>query len=553
MMSILIAATFLAAAAGLPARALPAGGAAAADVITPGVIAAPIRFLASDLLEGRAPSHRGGRLARVYLASELEALGLSPGGDGGGWDQHFPIVAMSTQVPATWRFTTGKSTIELSSWSEFIAASGVQAERAAVHDAELVFVGYGIVAPEYDWDDFKGADLKGKVLLFINNDPDWDPVLFAGKRRLYYGRWDYKYAEAARQGAAGAIIIHTTPSAGYPWQVVQDSWTGEQFELPARDGPRLQVKAWTTEAATRKLLAAAGYDLDVLTEEAHQRSFRPVSLGVRTSLTLVSELHDAETANVLGVLKGSDPALAGQAVVVSAHFDHLGVGTPDEHGDRIYNGARDNAAGCAQVLAIARAFAALVPRPRRSVVFAFFSGEESGLLGSQWYADHPTVPAGRLAACINFDGGNIFGRTHDVALIGDGKSSMDDVARAAAALQGRIVTGETEPDKAGFYRSDQLSLAKIGVPALYFTTGQDFIGRPPGWGKQQTDAWLASHYHRPSDQVTPDWRFDGMVDDARLGFFAALMVADADAMPTWRPGDEFAAARRRAIAAASAP
>jgi len=528
---------------------LPAAATAAAAAITPGAIRGAVRFLASDLLEGRAPSHRGDLLARAYLVSQLEALGLRPGGFGGSWEQRFPIVGLTSQVPEAWRFTAAGASVELAYWTDFIAGSGVQAGSAGLDDAELVFVGYGIEAPEYGWDDFKGADVAGKVLLFLNNDPDWDPALFAGERRLYYGRWDYKYEQAARHGAAGAIVVHTTPSAGYGWRVVQNSWTGEQFHLPATAPSTLQVKAWTTETATRRLLETAGHDFDRLVAAARGRDFRPVPLGLRTSLALVNQVKRSTSANVLGLLEGSDPELARETVVYTAHFDHLGIGTPDESGDRVYNGARDNATGVAQVLAIARAFTELPAPPRRSVLFLFVSGEESGLLGSRYYADNPTVSPARLAACINFDGGNIFGRTADVALIGDGKSSMDDVARAAAALQGRTVTGETEPDKGSFYRSDQFSLARIGVPALYFKAGDAYVGRPAGWGRQRSEEWLAAHYHRPGDQLTAEWDFAGLVEDAQLGFFAGLMVASADAMPAWRPGDEFEPVRRAALEA----
>ncbi len=545
-----IAAT-AAAAATPPAAALPSGASEAANAITAAAIRGQVRFLASDLLEGRAPSKPGALLARAYLASELESLGLEPGGPDGSWEQRFPIVGIDAQVPKTWRFAAKGGDVDLAFWDDFIAAPGVQANHAGVADAEVVFVGYGIQAPEEHWDDYKGADLKGKILLMLNNDPDWDPALFAGNRRLYYGRWDYKYEEAARQGAVGAIIIHTTPSAGYGWRVVQNSWTGEQYELPAGAEPRLQVKAWTTEDATRKLLAAAGFDLDALVAKAHARSFEPVPLGIHTSLALTSRIEHGQTADVLGLLRGSDPELAKEVVIYGAHFDHLGVGAPDETGDTIYNGARDNATGCAQLLGIARAFTMLPERPRRSVLFVFFTGEESGLLGSEWYARHPTFPAGRIAACINFDGANIFGRTSDISLVGNGKSTMDDVARAAAAIQGRTVTGETEPDKGAFYRSDQFSLAKIGVPALYFSAGRDYVGRPAGWGQQRSDQWLAEHYHRPSDELEPDWDFSGLIQDAQLGFYAGLMVADADAMPAWKPGDEFEHARQQALAAAA--
>ncbi len=526
-----------------PALTLPAGAEQAAKVIDRASLAGPVRFLADDLLEGRAPSHRGDALANLYVASVMESLGLQPGGPGGGWEQRFAIVGITTKAPGAWTFRAGSKEISLRFWEDFIAASGVQAPAAAIGDAPLVFVGYGIQAPEYGWDDFKGADLKGKVLLMLNNDPDWDPALFAGVRRLYYGRWSYKYESAARAGAVGAIIVHTAPSAGYGWQVVQNSWTGEQFELPAGAEPRLQVRAWTTEAATRTLLAVAGFDLDRLVAQARSRDFKPVDLGIRTSIALTSTLTHGETANVLGLIPGSDPALKDEVVVFSAHHDHLGIGKPDANGDTIYNGAVDNASGVAQVLAIAKAFMALPERPRRSLLFAVVSCEESGLLGSAYYASHPTFAPGKIAADINFDAGNIFGRTHDVALVGKGKSTLDAVVEAAAALQGRVVTDEPFPDRGAYYRSDQFSFARIGVPGLYFKGGLDYVGREPGWGEKVNEAWLKAHYHQPSDEFSESWNFDGMVEDTQLGFLAGLSVAQADAMPAWLPGDEFAKLR----------
>lgn len=520
--------------------------------ITRHSLEAPIRFLASDELEGRGPGSRGDQLARLYLATEMEALGLQPGGPNGQWQQPVDFVGLKSQFPKTWSFQGKSAHADLTWRDDYIATSGQQTESVTVNDAEVVFVGYGIQAPEYKWDDYKGANLKGKVLLMMNNDPDWDPKLFAGKRRLYYGRWDYKYASAARQGAAGAIIIHTNESAGYPWQVVQSSWGGQQFELPAENEPRVQVKAWATEAAVRALLKTNGLDLDKLIKSAHSRSFKPVATGIHTSLAFTSQLSHVQTANVAGLLPGSDPKLADQVVVYSAHHDHFGVGEPDSSGDRIYHGAVDNASGCAQVLSFARAFMALPPaqRPRRSVLFLFVAGEERGLLGSKYYALHPTFPAGKIAANINFDGGNIFGRTRDVTLISAGKASLDQVAEAVVKYQGRVMKPDQFPDRGSYYRSDQFSFAKIGVPALDFGDGTDFIGQPPEWGRQQIEAWELKKYHQPSDKLEAGWNFDGMIEDAQLGFYSGWMVAQADAMPTWNPGDEFEAARKEALAAA---
>jgi Zn-dependent M28 family amino/carboxypeptidase len=385
----------------------------------------------------------------------------------------------------------------------------------------------------------------------LNNDPDWDPKLFAGKKRLYYGRWTYKYESAAREGAAGAIIIHTTPSAGYPWQVVQSSWSGTQFSLPQEGKPHVQVEAWATEDAARRLVKAGGKDFDQLVAAAHSRNFKPVPLGIRTSMTFTNEVSRAQTANVVGLLPGSDPRLKSEVVVYSAHHDHLGIGEPDASGDRIYHGAVDNASGCAQVLAIAHSFASLPEKPRRSILVVFTAAEEQGLLGSLYYALHPTVPAGKIAADINLDGGNIFGRTRDVTLITSGSSSLDRIVDAVAATQERVVKADQFPDRGYPYRADQFSFSKAaGVPAIYLDDGTDFIGRPPEWGRQQIEHWEATRYHQPSDRLDGSWNFDGMIEDARLDFLAGWLVSQAEAMPTWNPGDEFEAVRKQALAAA---
>jgi Zn-dependent M28 family amino/carboxypeptidase len=532
-----------------PSAVPPAVEQAAKTYITRNSLEAPIRFLASDALEGRAPATRGDQLARLYLATQLESLGLQPAGPNGQWQQPFDIVSMKSQFPRTWSFQGKHERVDLSWRDDYIAMSGQQSDTVAVTDAELVFVGYGIEAPEYQWNDFKGMNLKGKVLVMLNNDPDWDPKLFAGKRRLYYGRWIYKYESAARQGAAGAIIIHTNASAGYPWQVVQSSWGGEQFELPAENEPRIQLKGWATEDAARRLLKSSGYDLDKLSAAARSRGFKPVPLGIRTSITFTNKLSRVQTANVAGLLPGSDPKLADEVVVFSAHHDHFGIGEPDATGDRIYHGAEDNASGCAQILAMARAFTALADRPRRSVLILFVAGEERGLLGSMYYALHPTFPAGRIAADINFDGGNIFGRTRDVTLVSAGKASLDQVAATVAKSQGRVVKPDQFPDRGYYYRSDQFAFAKVGVPALFFDNGTDFIGRPPEWGRHKLEEWELKKYHQPGDKLDDTWNFDGMIENAQLGFYSGWLVAQADAMPTWNAGDEFEAARKKALAA----
>lgn len=505
--------------------------------------------ISDDRYEGRGPGTPGDAAARKYLAKRMEEIGLEPGAEDGSWEQPFDLVGINASQPDTWTFDGHGKSMTLKQWDQFIVGSGVQEDRSELNEAEVVFVGYGIQAPEYDWDDYKGADLEGKVLLMMNNDPDWDPDLFAGEKRLWYGRWDYKYLSAARQGAAGAIIIHTSPSAGYPFQVVQTSWTGVQFELPAGDEPRSQVNAWVTEDTARDLVAMAGLDLEDLREAAYNRDFKPVPLGVTTSLEMDVEISRVQSANVLGLIPGSDPVLKDEVVIYTAHHDHLGVGTPNEDGDAIYNGAMDNATGVAQVMAIAKAIKALPEAPRRSILVNLVGAEEQGLLGSEYYAANPTFAPGRIAANLNYDGGNIWGHTHDVTFVGLGKSTVDEIVTLVASVQGRVVKPDQFADKGYFYRSDQFSFAKIGVPAMYLDTGTDFVDRPPEWGRQQQEHYTEVNYHQPSDEYDPSWTFDGMVDDALLGFWTGLAIANADEKPTWVPGDEFEAARIEALRA----
>jgi Zn-dependent M28 family amino/carboxypeptidase len=521
---------------------------AAINQINRNTLEAPIRFLADDLLEGRGPATRGDELARLYLARELQSMGYQPGINGK-WEQPIDVVGVSTKAPETWAFTGKNGNVDLKWYQDYIGASGVQKASSGFDDAQVVFVGYGIEAPEYKWDDFKGVDVKGKVLLMLNNDPDWDPKLFEGKTRLYYGRWVYKYESAARHGAAGVIIVHTTPSAGYPFQVVQSSWSGEQFELPDEGEPRIQFRGWATEEASRKLAKAGGQDLDKLIAAARSPKFKPIPLALKTSLELDNKISKVKTGNVGGLLEGSDPQLKKEAVIVTAHHDHLGIGPPDSKGDKIYNGAEDNAAGCAQVLAIARAMAALPTRPKRSVLILFVAAEEQGLLGSMYYSKHPTFEPGRIAANINYDGGSFRGRTRDLTLLGYGKSSLDAMVKELLQKQGRVLVPDQFPDRGYFYRSDQFNFAKIGVPALYFDRGTDVIGKPAGWGKQQQEEWEEHTYHQPSDEINDSWIFDGMIEDAQIGFYSAWLVAQAAAMPAWNKGDEFEATRLKSLEA----
>lgn len=530
------------------------------ESITPNLIEGYVRFLSDDLLEGRAPGTRGGRIAERYIASQFTLIGLSPGAKvtargmqsetGPTWYQPFEILGVTSHVPKTLVLKRGANTLELRFWDDFIAFTGEQKSQVSVKDAEIVFVGYGIVAPEQSWDDYKDADVRGKILLIMNNDPEGDPELFAGKTRLYYGRWTYKYEIAARKGAAGAIIIHTTASAGYPFQVVQTSWTGEQFELPERgDEPTITIKAWVSEDASKRIARLGGQKLDDLRMRAERRDFKPIPLGVSLSIEMTNTIRRLETANVTGVLPGHDPDLRKEYVVYSAHHDHLGVGTPSASGDSIYNGALDNASGTAMMLAVARAFAGLPSeqRPRRSIMFAAVAAEEAGLLGSLKFCSDSPVPPGYLVANLNLDGSNIWGRTKDVTIIGLGKSTLDEVVKEAAAWQGRVVKGDQFPEKGFFYRSDQFNFARIGVPAIFFDTGTDFIGRPEGWGKARIEEWEATNYHQVSDEYVDSWNLEGAIEDAQLAFLVGLKIANADRMPSWVPGDEFEAARIKAL------
>lgn len=521
------------------------GGAAQ---ITPQALSGHVRFLASDALEGRGPATRGDLLTQQYIAAQFETLGLSPAGSEG-FRQPFELIGV-TGNPTALTFKRGNDTLVTNFHTDMIAVSGHQLERSRLDKAEVVFVGYGIVAPEYGWNDFKGLDVKGKVLLVMNNDPEDDAGLFAGKTRLWYGRWDYKYEQAMKQGAAGCLIIHTTPSAGYPWQVVQTSWTGEQFDLPATAPSSLQVKGWLTEEASRKLVSIAGKDLDALRALAQSRDFQPVPLGVSVSTSFTNAVAKKATANVLGVLPGSDPKLADEWLVLTAHHDHLGLkvgGKRDE--DVVYNGAVDNASGVAALLTLARALASAPKAPRRSVLFAAVAAEEQGLLGSQYLVEHPPVPHGRMAANVNIDGLNIWGRTRDVSVIGYGKTSIDGVLSALAKAQGRVVKPDALSDRGFFYRSDQFNFAKAGVPATYFSSGHVFVDRPENWGREQREKWESMHYHQPSDELDATWDLSGAVEDVKLVYQLVMKLGDAPAMPTWTRGDEFEAARLKSFQA----
>jgi hypothetical protein len=512
--------------------------------MTTGSVIAPIRFLSHDLLEGRAPGSRGDLLARTYIAAEMEQLGLKPGSAEGTFVQRVPIVAMRTSPSTTLSISRGSTDLELKFGSEFIGFSAIQQERTKIQNAEIVFVGFGIVAPEQGWDDYKGVDVKGKVILMLNNDPpSEDPRVFGGSARTYYGRWTYKYEIAEKKGALGALIIHTTESAGYGWQVVQTTWSGNRFQLASDPGESgTLLNGWLTHEATERVLKLSVLRYSDLEERARKKSFTPVPLGLRLSTTINSSLLPVETSNIIGVLPGRDPQLKNEAVIFTAHYDHLGIVEP-VNGDSIANGAMDNAAGVSGLLNVARAFSSLPEAPRRSIVFAAVGAEESGLIGSAYYASRPTFPPERIAANINIDGMNIFGRTRDIIMIGLGKSSLDETLRSAATWQNRTVMPDPFPELGLFYRSDQFNFAKIGVPCMFLRAGMEYIGKPPEFGREKSQEYVKYHYHQPSDEITDQWDMSGAVEDLQLMFLVGLAVADDNQMPAWNRGDEFESAR----------
>jgi Zn-dependent M28 family amino/carboxypeptidase len=500
---------------------------------------ARISYISDDTTAGRAPGSEGSLIALRYIAKQMQQAGLKPGIGDTSYYQHFNIVKTDVDPKMELIFSGNNKRFEPAYYQDFILFPGVQQENIAIENAELVFVGYGIQASEYNWDDFKGADLQGKILLIMNNDPDTgNPDFFGGEARLYYGRWDYKYDQAAKMGAAGAIIIHTTESAAYPWQVVQTSWSGSQFQLYSETNTSFKCKGWVTRDVADKVAEMAGYQLFNLQDMAQHADFKPIPLGIKVSFSMHSSFSSINGTNVLGYLPGSDPALNRQAIVITAHHDHLGVGQKIR-GDSIYNGALDNASGVSSILGLADAFSSLKKPPRRTLVFLSVEGEESGLLGSWYYVQHPTFPIEKIAANVNIDFINILGKTKDVILVGKGKSSIDDIVTEYAAQQNRYVLPDQEPESGMFYRSDQFSFAKAGVPGLYLNPGQDVIGKPEGWGKTRSNQWLDDYYHQPDDEYSPSWDLSGQMEDLQLLFHVINKLANQDDMPEWSPGAEF--------------
>ena len=531
-----------------PALAAAQGVASTACVcagkITATAFDADLRYLSSDLLEGRAPATRGGQLAAAYIAAQLEIAGVQPGVDGS-YFQKVPIDVVGA-IPSSIRLlASGKAAASLAYPAQSVVWAG-SASDSGIARGELVFAGYGVSAPEYKWDDFKGEDLKGKVLLVLVNDPPAtakEPKRFGGKAMTYYGRWTYKFEEAERRGAVGALIIHTSAAAGYPWHTVVGSWAKEQRMLPRDPAlpPPLGVRGWITDSAATALLARAGLDLAALSAQAETRDFTPVHTGIQMDLSFANRVAHLESENVVGAVRGSDAKLRSQYVVFSAHWDHLGIG-PAVIGDSIYNGAYDNASGTAAALAIARA-AAKRPPTRRSLLFVFVTAEESGLLGSAWFATHPTVPAKQIIADLNMDGVTLLGRVRDLTVLGATKSALGPMLSHLAETRGLRITAERHPEAGHFYRSDHFSFAQAGVPAVSIGAGIDYVGRAKGWGEEQQNEYTAHQYHQPSDEYRPGFDLRGAVQLSDLVLTFGRALADAPVVPAWNADAEFKAAR----------
>jgi Zn-dependent M28 family amino/carboxypeptidase len=524
--------------------------------ITAEAILEHIRVLSADEFEGRAPGTKGEQLTVDYLIEQAKKLGLQPGNPDGTYVQKVPMVGITGAEARPFTVTKGSQKRTFKYSDEVVAFTQRVTDTASIDNSDLVFVGYGVTAPEYDWDDFKGMDLKGKTLIVLVNDPQvpdasdpskLDPQVFNGQAMTYYGRWTYKYEKAAELGAAGVFIVHETGPAGYPWPVVQ-GFLGERFGLIAenKNMDRAAIEGWFSLETAQEIFKMAGHDFDALKKQALSRDFKPVPLGLRASMTLRNTMRTIDSQNVVAKLEGSDPQLKDEYVIYSSHWDHLGM-LQGVEGDNINNGALDNASGVASLLEIARGFTQIQPRPKRSILFLFVTAEEQGLLGSAYYATHPLYPLEKTLANINIDGVNQWGRTSDITVIGMGASDLDDYLRDAARTQNRTLVPDPESEKGFYYRSDHFNFAKVGVPALYTDSGVSYIGKDANYSKQKRDEYTANDYHKPSDEIKPDWDLSGAAEDAELMLLVGYNVANADKFPEWKPGNEFKAIRDAAM------
>jgi Zn-dependent M28 family amino/carboxypeptidase len=522
--------------------------------ISENALRAHIKFLSDDRLEGRGTGAKGGETAALYIAEQFEALGLKGAGARGSFWQPVSLVGVKADPKTELRINGPDKAEAFKFADDFVAFTGAQTDHVAIN-TELVFVGYGIDAPEQKWNDYKGPadDYRGKVLVMLVNDPPataGEPDLFGGRRLTYYGRWTYKFEEAARRGAAGVLLLHTNDSAGYPWSVVRTSNGSWRFDIAHTAGdktPFLKVRSWMTDDAAHRMMALAGQNVDELRKQAASRDFKPVKLNLTVSLDLNSEVKRVEAPNVAAILPGRDPKLRDEYVVFSAHWDHLGIGAPNKNGDTIYNGALDNATGVASVIEIARVLSnlPLAERPRRSILFLIPTAEEQGLIGAEWYSRHPLVPIARTAADVNLDSMNILGPTHDFVPLGAERSSLKAVVDTLARERGLRISPDPRPEQGSFYRSDHFPFAKVGVPSISLKEGNDYVGRPAGWGEKKFREYNEAHYHQPSDEYRDDWDFRGMIQEAEFALAIGRRVADGNAMPKFNPDDEFAKAQKR--------
>lgn len=507
--------------------------------------AAHLRTLASDRFAGRSPGSEGERLTVDYLVEQFSAMGLEPGNDGA-WVQDVPAVSttlLNTDVELD--IAAGGGPLALRYGADFMAGTLSQREAVRLDASEVVFLGYGADAPEFGWNDFEGVDVRGKTIIVLVNDPGWgsgDPELFDGKAMTYYGRWIYKFEEAARKGAAACFVVHETGGAGYAWNVVESSWSGPEFGLPLGpdSAPALPVAGWITTDATRRLFAAAGQDFDALKARAHERGFRAVPLDARASLQLDSRIERLKSHNVLALLPGSEAPQ--ESIIYTAHWDHLGQDTTLD-GDQIYNGAIDNASGVAALLEIARAFTSAAPAPRRSVLFVAVTLEESGLLGSEYYARHPALPLETTVANINMDALPITGPARNMTVVGWGNSDLDGMLDMAVTAQGRYVTPDPTPEQGGFFRSDHINFAKAGVPALYARGGNDLVDGGVAAGQALARAYNRERYHAPGDNYDPEWDFRGVVQDVHALYAVGRRLATSAMWPGWSVENAFSATR----------
>jgi Zn-dependent M28 family amino/carboxypeptidase len=526
---------------------LPGSAIAAMQKIDPERIRAQVRFLASDLLEGRGTGQRGGDIAAEYIATQFALFGLKPAGDHGTYMQKVPMVGVTTLPQTTFSLVAPRSDARnLKPLDEYVASDQTQQPESDVN-AGIVFVGYGIQAPEYNWDDYKGVDLKGKVLLMLVNEPPSDDVkFFKAKALTYYGRWTYKYEEAARRGAVGAILIHKTDMASYPWEVVRSSNSGEKSFLKLDGTPKLKVASWIHLNVARDLAAGAGMDLDKMMTDARSRDFHPVMLPVKLQAHLVSKIRPFESNNVIAMLPGSDAKSKNEAVMYTAHYDHFGI-RPDAPGDNIYNGANDNATGCGILLEVARAYSLAAPRARRSILFASVTAEEQGLLGSEYLGKHPPIPAGKIALDLNYDNVMPLGASEEVEVSGSERTTFYPTVQALAKEFRLAIRPDSRPEAGHYYRSDHFSLARVGIPAFSINEGTKYKGHNAAWGLQQEEDYTAKYYHQPSDEYHPSMDFTGDAAMARFGFALGWQAASMAKVVGWAKGDEFEAARLGSI------